>query len=278
MKKEKINIAFAGQPNSGKSTLFNMMTGAHQHVANYPGITVEKKTGEYFALDQSVFITDLPGTYSLTSYSPEERVTRNFILREKPELLVNIADASNLERHLYLTFQLLEMNCPIVMYLNKMDSAKNAGLQIDVDKVSSLLGIPIIAGSAKKKEKINELKELISKTAESSEPQKPFMLTYGKDMESYLEKIVEKLKASAKDEFFSIPLRWLAIKLCEKDSAVIEEEGKNFTNFDSILTFIKEIEAEHKEKHKHSFEIEIALARSAAAKKIVEAAVSKKRA
>ena len=157
MKKEKINIAFAGQPNSGKSTLFNMMTGAHQHVANYPGITVEKKTGEYFALDQSVFITDLPGTYSLTSYSPEERVTRNFILREKPELLVNIADASNLERHLYLTFQLLEMNCPIVMYLNKMDSAKNAGLQIDVDKVSSLLGIPIIAGSAKKKEKINEI-------------------------------------------------------------------------------------------------------------------------
>ncbi|UTC90966.1 ferrous iron transport protein B [Treponema denticola] len=276
MKKEKINIAFAGQPNSGKSTLFNMMTGAHQHVANYPGITVEKKTGEYFALDQSVFITDLPGTYSLTSYSPEERVTRNFILREKPELLVNIADASNLERHLYLTFQLLEMNCPIVMYLNKMDSAKNAGLQIDVDKVSSLLGIPIIAGSAKKKEKVNELKDLISKTAENSEPQKPFMLTYGEDMESYLEKIVEKLKDSAKDEFFSIPLRWLAIKLCEKDSAVIEEEGKNFTNFDSILNFIKEIEAEHKEKHKHSFEIEIALARSAAAKKIVEAAVSKK--
>ena len=276
MKKQKINIAFAGQPNSGKSTLFNMMTGAHQHVANYPGITVEKKTGSYYALEQSVFITDLPGTYSLTSYSPEERVSRNFILLEKPELLVNIADGSNLERHLYLTFQLLEMQCPVVMYLNKMDSAKHAGLQIDTEKLSSLLGIPVIAGSAKKKEKISELKELISLTAENGTVQKRFELSYGDDMESCLQKIIEKLQAASKTDGFSIPLRWLAIKLCEKDSAVIEEQGKNFNDFASVLNFIKELEADHKEKHKHSFEIEIALARSSAAKKIVDTCVSKK--
>ena len=275
MKKEKINLAFAGQPNSGKSTLFNMMTGAHQHVANYPGITVEKKTGEYFALDQSVFITDLPGTYSLTSYSPEERVTRNFILQEKPDLLVNIADGSNLERHLYLTFQLLEMQCPVVMYLNKMDSAKYAGLKIDVDGLSRTLGVPIIAGSAKKKERIGELKQLISDMAEREEKQTPFALTYSEDMETALSGIEEKLKAASLHQSIPMPLRWLAVKLCEKDTAVIEELGKNFDNPDAILEFIRALEVSHKEKHKHSFEIEIALARAAAAKKIVSGCITK---
>lgn len=272
--KEKISIAFAGQPNSGKSTLFNMMTGARQHVANYPGITVEKKTGEYRSFDQDVFITDLPGTYSLTSYSPEERVSRNFILNEKPELIVNITDGSNLERHLYLTFQLLEMQCPVIMYMNKMDSAHYAGLRIDTEKLSRKLGIPIIAGSAKKKEKITDLKQAISNMSEISEKQNSFQLSYGDDMERALAQITVALQAAAKNQNYAVPLRWLAVKLCEKDSAA-EEQGKNFENFEDILQLLQTLEAEHKEKHKHSFEIEIALARSAAAKKLVAECIEK---
>lgn len=273
--KEKISIAFAGQPNSGKSTLFNMMTGARQHVANYPGITVEKKTGEYSSFDQDVLITDLPGTYSLTSYSPEERVSRNFILNDKPELIVNIVDGSNLERHLYLTFQLLEMQCPVVMYMNKMDSAKYAGLEIDIEKFSEKLGIPIIAGSAKHKEKIIDLKQKIFDISNENTKQKSFQLAYGNDMEQSLSKITDALRSATKQQNYSVPLRWLAVKLCEKDSAAIEEQRGNFNKFDEIIELIHKLEAEHKEKHKHSFEIEIALARSAVAKKITNECVKK---
>ncbi|CEM63107.1 ferrous iron transport protein B [Treponema phagedenis] len=273
MKQDQIHIAFAGQPNSGKSTLFNMMTGARQHVANYPGITVEKKTGNYQAFGQSVLITDLPGTYSLTSYSPEERVSRNFILFEKPNLLVNITDASNLERHLYLTFQLLEMQCPVIMYLNKTDIATYQGLKIDIDKLSQTLGIPIIAGSAKRKEHAQELKQCIAET--TGHTQNPYMLSYGKDMEACLAAIVERLQKAQKNAEDAVPLRWLAIKLCENDSAVRNEQKEKFEEFDSILQYISELEAQHKEKHKHSFEIEIALARAGAAKKIIADCVTK---
>ncbi|WP_225969043.1 ferrous iron transport protein B [Treponema pedis] len=266
--KKRISIAFAGQPNSGKSTLFNMMTGAHQHVANYPGITVEKKTGEYGSFGQEVFITDLPGTYSLTSYSPEERVSRNFILNDKPELIVNITDGSNLERHLYLTFQILEMRRPVVMYMNKMDAASYSGLKINVQKFSEKLGIPIVAGSAKKKENVTELKKTIFDMSENESGQNSFQLVYGEDMERSLVQITEALRSSLKTPDFDIPLRWLAVKLCEKDSAASEEYSEHFENFDSVLNLIQSLEKEHKEKHKHSFEIEIALARSAAAKKL----------
>ena len=121
---KKIVIALAGQPNGGKSTLFNSLTGAKQFVANYPGVTVEKMTGWYGRKGKKFEVVDLPGTYSLTSYSPEERVTRDFLLGEKPSAVINVLDSSNLKRSLYLTVQLLEMKIPLLLDLNMMDIAQ----------------------------------------------------------------------------------------------------------------------------------------------------------
>ena len=125
MKKERITVAVAGQPNSGKSTIFNLLTGARQHVANYPGVTVEKKTGVFKFQGDKIELVDLPGTYSLTSYTLEERIARDFLLHERPKLVVDIVDASNLERNLYFAFQLGEMGIPLVIDLNMMDVAKS---------------------------------------------------------------------------------------------------------------------------------------------------------
>jgi len=134
VKEEKVLVALAGQPNSGKSTVFNALTGASQHVANYPGVTVEKKAGTYKHDGTKVEVVDLPGTYSLTSYSLEERVSRNFLLHENPSVVVNVTDASNLKRSLYLTFQLLELEIPVVLDLNMMDVAKRRSIEIDVEE------------------------------------------------------------------------------------------------------------------------------------------------
>ena len=134
-------VALAGQPNCGKSTVFNALTGASQHVANYPGVTVDKMVGWYKHNGHKVEVVDLPGTYSLTSYSPEERVSRDFLLHEKPSAVVNVADASNLKRNLYLTFQLLEMEVPLVLNLNMMDVAEGRGMRIDVQRLGELLGV-----------------------------------------------------------------------------------------------------------------------------------------
>ena len=121
LKRDKILVALAGQPNCGKPTVFNALTGASQHVANYPGVTVDKMIGKYKHEGTRVEVLDLPGTYSLTSYSPEERVSRDFILHEKPSLTVNVMDAATMKRYLYLTFQLLEMEIPVIMNLNMME-------------------------------------------------------------------------------------------------------------------------------------------------------------
>lgn len=121
-------VALAGQPNCGKSTLFNMLTGARQHVANYPGVTVEKKTGFFTLEDHRVELVDLPGTYSLTSYSLEEKTARDFILHAAPQVTINVADAANLKRNLYLTLQLLEMETPLVLALNMMDVAERRNI------------------------------------------------------------------------------------------------------------------------------------------------------
>lgn len=146
---QKILVALAGQPNSGKSTLFNRFTGASQYVANYPGVTVDKKVGWYSHSGNKIKLVDLPGTYSLTSYSPEEKVARDFIMRSKPSLVVNVIDASNLKRCLYLTFQLMEMRIPLVVNLNMIDLARKRGIEIDSEKLSERLGIPVVVTSIK---------------------------------------------------------------------------------------------------------------------------------
>jgi ferrous iron transport protein B len=157
------SIVLAGNPNSGKTTLFNELTGARQHVGNYPGVTVEKKQGTYSDETCTFVVVDLPGTYSLTAYSMEEVVARDYLVNEKPSMIVNIVDASNLERNLYLSIQFMEMGIPVCIALNMMDVAKKRGLEIDLKKLSTLLKVPVVPTVARSGQGKKELMQTVSK-------------------------------------------------------------------------------------------------------------------
>ena len=152
-------IALIGNPNSGKTTLFNSLTGSTAHVGNWPGVTVDKKTGTYKKLDEDIEIIDLPGVYSLSPYTPEEVISRNYILNEHPDAVINVVDATNLERNLYLTTQLLEINVPVVIALNMTDLIKKNGDKIDKDQIEKKLGVPVVEISALRNEGLKELME-----------------------------------------------------------------------------------------------------------------------
>jgi len=155
---KQVTIALAGNPNSGKSTVFNVLTGARQHVGNWPGKTVEKKEGVCRYNEHAIRIVDLPGTYSLNAYSAEEVIARDYIIEEKPDVIIDIVDAANLERNLYLTVQIMELGVPIVIALNMSDLAESRGLRIDVEKLSQgLQGVPVVRTVASKKQGIQEL-------------------------------------------------------------------------------------------------------------------------
>ena len=155
-------IALAGNPNAGKSTIFNALTGSNQHVGNWPGKTVEKKVGYFDYNGIRVEVVDLPGIYSLSAYSLEEQVARDFIVKEKPALVVNVVDAANLERNLYLTTQILETGVPLAVVLNMMDVARQRKLQVDAGKLSQALnGIPVVTTTASRKHGLDELKQAI---------------------------------------------------------------------------------------------------------------------
>lgn len=159
-------IALAGNPNAGKTTIFNALTGLHQHTGNWPGKTVEKKEGEIKFGDLNINIVDLPGTYSLTAYSPEEIVARDYIIEEHPDVVINVVDATNLERNLYLTVQILELDVPVVVALNMTDALQKDGAKINLENLSRLLGeIPVVSTTANRGAGITEL---ISKAVEAS--------------------------------------------------------------------------------------------------------------
>lgn len=153
-----LTIALAGNPNAGKTTIFNALTGLHQHTGNWPGKTVEKKEGVIERDGFSINIVDLPGTYSLTAYSPEEIIARDYIIEERPDVVINVVDATNLERNLYLTVQILELETPVVLALNMTDDLRKNGAKIDMDQLSQLLGnVPIIFTTANQGKGISEL-------------------------------------------------------------------------------------------------------------------------
>ncbi|MBR6652408.1 MAG: 50S ribosome-binding GTPase, partial [Anaerotignum sp.] len=157
-------FALAGNQNCGKTTLFNQLTGSNQRVGNFPGVTVDQKVGEIRG-EKNCSVVDLPGIYSIRPYTNEEIVTRDFILNEKPDGIINIVDATNIERNLYLTLQLIEMRIPMVLALNMMDEVRNNGGTIDIQKMSEELGIPVVPISAAKNEGIDELLKTAVKTA-----------------------------------------------------------------------------------------------------------------
>jgi ferrous iron transport protein B len=156
-----ITIALAGNPNAGKTTIFNALTGLRQHTGNWPGKTVEKKEGEIEHGDLTINIVDLPGTYSLTAYSPEEIIARDYIIEERPDVVINVIDATNLERNLYLTVQILELDVPVVLALNMTDDLHKNGAKINVDHLSQLLGNVLVVQTAANKGK--GIAELINK-------------------------------------------------------------------------------------------------------------------
>lgn len=214
----EIVIAVAGQPNSGKSTLFNMLTGLRQFVANYPGVTVEKRVGRMDYKGHRFTLVDLPGTYSMTSYSLEERLARDFLLNEKPDLILDVVDASNLERNLVLTFQLLEMKMPIVVALNMMDAAESRGITINTERLSKELGVRIIPTVAKKGAGKVELCEALLNTYESRRRVSGFRLDYGSQLNHSLSVLEEALACDKRASGYD--LRWLAVRLMAGDEEV----------------------------------------------------------
>jgi len=209
-----MKLALAGNPNCGKTTMFNNLTGASQYVGNWPGVTVEKKEGK-LKEHKDIIVTDLPGIYSLSPYTLEEVVARNYLLEEHPDVIIDIVDATNIERNLYLTTQLLETGVPVVIALNMMDVIKKRGDKIDIKKLSEKLGCPIVETSALKGTGLTKLIETALGVAKTVEVQ-PIVHKFAADVEASLTDIVGILSGIVSQN----SLRWYAIKLFERDEKV----------------------------------------------------------
>ncbi|MFO7642956.1 MAG: ferrous iron transport protein B [Desulfosarcina sp.] len=214
-------VALGGNPNAGKTTLFNALTGSRQHVGNYPGVTVDRKEGRYVKNGHDMHIVDLPGTYSLTAYSVEEVVARDFLVNERPRVTINIVDASSLERNLYLTIQFLELGIPTCVALNMIDVASNRGIEIDHEKLGHLLGVPVVPIMARNGFGTKVLMEAVQAVAEAPLP-RPLLISYGPDLETAIQKMQRQITGS---HFLTdlYPTRWLAIKYLENDAQILEK-------------------------------------------------------
>ena len=218
-----INVALAGNPNAGKTTLFNAITGARQHTGNWPGVTVEKKEGTARLNGHEIHMVDLPGTYSLTAYSLEERLVRSFIIESIPDVVVNVVDSSNIERNLYLTVQLLEMGVKVIIALNMMDVAQGRGIKVDESKLSELLKVPVIHTNGKKGTGIKELLNKAIDIAKSSVTSNGSRIVpYGVEVEGECAKIEAKFDIIPTD-YAGLPNQWLAVKLLENDKEIARE-------------------------------------------------------
>jgi len=217
--KKKITIALSGNPNAGKTTVFNAITGARQHIANYPGVTVEKKYGTVMHKGREIEVVDLPGTYSLTAYSLEEVVARNFVINERPDLVVDIVDASSLERHLYLAVQFKELGVPLVIALNMMDLAESRGIIVDAEVLSNQLGAPVAPMVARSNKGIQELLDMVVALAEERPRWEPAPISYGMDIDHGIAEISALIEQS---EIYDrkYPSWWRALKCLEMDKEI----------------------------------------------------------
>ena len=237
-----IRIALAGNPNSGKTTLFNALTGSNQYTGNWPGVTVEKKEGKlkgYGKGEKQVTVVDLPGIYSLSPYTLEEVVSRKYLLEEKPEALINIIDGTNLERNLYLTTQLKETGIPMVVAVNMMDVVRKNGEKLNRVQMEKELGCPVVEISALKEEGIDALIDLAVSTAEKAQAGKGLLF------DASLEKVISSIENLIKDQTPSGNERWYAIKLFERDEKVRESLSLSAKTLDEIEAIIDKCEKEY---------------------------------
>ena len=237
-----IRIALAGNPNSGKTTLFNALTGSNQYTGNWPGVTVEKKEGKlkgYGKGEKQVTVVDLPGIYSLSPYTLEEVVSRKYLLEEKPEALINIIDGTNLERNLYLTTQLKETGIPMVVAVNMMDVVRKNGEELNRVQMEKELGCPVVEISALKEEGIDALIDLAVSTAEKAQAGKGLLF------DASLEKVISSIENLIRDQIPSSNERWYAIKLFERDEKVRESLSLSEKTLDEIEAIIDKCEKEY---------------------------------
>ncbi|MFH0883191.1 MAG: ferrous iron transport protein B [bacterium] len=215
--KRRYIVALAGNPNAGKTSIFNALTGQHQHIGNYPGVTVEKKVGYVETDDLQIEFVDLPGTYSLTAYSLEEVVTRDFVVREQPDLIVDVLDSTNLERNLYLLLQFQEFGIPVVGVLNMMDEAEEMGIDVDSEHLGSILGIPFVKTVGHKGRGVRDLVNMVIDFAKGDRTPGERRIDYGRELEGQRQRLLEQLLTDG--EFAEhYTLDWLAIKLLEGDA------------------------------------------------------------
>ncbi|MCG3666233.1 ferrous iron transport protein B [Aliarcobacter butzleri] len=227
---KNLKTVLAGQPNCGKSTIFNLVSGIEQHIANYPGVTVDKKVGFFKYQDYKIQMVDLPGTYSFSSYSLEERVAKEYIINENPDIIINVVDASNLKRNLYLTFQLLEMGLPVIVVLNMMDVAARREIRIDSQKISSMLNCPVVEASGAKGIGGDEIMKSVVSLYENKTNFEEFKINY-EELESFILEIEEQIK----DSTSNLSKRWLAIKALEGDETIIKYLNDEFPTIKDTL-------------------------------------------
>ena len=263
-----IRIALAGNPNCGKTTMFNALTGANQYVGNWPGVTVEKKEGKLKSkkVKEEVVVTDLPGIYSLSPYTLEEVVSRDYLLKENPDVIVDLVDATNIERNLYLTTQLIETGVPVVIALNMADLLEKRGIKIDVARLSMVLDCPIVETSALKGEGLDKLIDEAIKTAKKKEADLPKEI-FNKDLEDAVSAAAEVLPSSIDAN----KKRWYAVKFLEKDSKVAESVKLT----DSAAKKIEELRAGLEKSHDDDMESIVTDERYKFIQKIVGTTVKK---
>ena len=238
-----IKIALAGNPNCGKTTMFNALTGANQYVGNWPGVTVEKKEGKLKGKKgkgEDIIVTDLPGIYSLSPYTLEEVVSRDYVLKENPDVIIDLVDATNIERNLYLTTQLIETGVPVVIALNMADLLEKRGIKIDTKRLSILLDCPIIETSALRGEGLDKLIDEAVKVAKSSKVDLPKEI-FSKDMEAAIDEVKGVLPTSVTDD----KKRWYAVKFLENDEKVKEAMKLSASGQSLVDTKRQELEKQH---------------------------------
>ncbi|MCW4046935.1 MAG: ferrous iron transport protein B [Candidatus Bathyarchaeota archaeon] len=262
---KRLKIALAGNANVGKSVIFNHLTGLHQHIGNWPGKTVERAEGTLHFKGYTIDVVDLPGIYSLSTYSLEELVSRKYIAVERPDIVINVVDASVLERNLFFTLQLMELETPIIIALNQMDIAKNKGIQVDVNKLEERLGIPVVPTIAVKGVGITRLLEKAIETIEKGPREKPAEVGYGEEIEEKINLLTKALK----EVQVVYPRRYVAIKLLEGDEE-IEREIERIAP--QIVSTAKKLADEIKSIHGHSCSTVITSERYEAAGCIARAA------